>query len=40
MQDCFDEYQKRKTEYQEKSLIDKDFILDKIEELRCEDKKK
>ncbi len=38
MQDCFDEYQRRKSDYQEKNLINKDFILDKIEELRYEEK--
>ncbi len=34
------EYQRRKTEYHRQSLIQKDFILDKIQALREEDKRK
>jgi SpoVK/Ycf46/Vps4 family AAA+-type ATPase len=35
-----DAYQNRKTEYHRKSLIQKDFIMDKIQELRTEEKRK
>lgn len=37
---CVNEYQKRKSDYHKQSLIQKDFIMDKIQELRSEEKRK
>lgn len=40
MSGCFDEYERRESEYQKKSLISQSFILEKINELKQEDNRK
>jgi hypothetical protein len=37
---CVDEYQKRESDYHKASLVNKEFIFEKIQELRDEDKSK